>query len=132
MPQAGDWYENRRTKELAQIVVAPEETGGRRLEADLWLQPGGAVMAEHVHDHLHERFTVLAGELAVVLGGVHTVAGPGRVIEVPPGVPHDWSNAGDAVAHVRVEVEGPAPMAARFVEAIEVGFGLANTGRTNA
>jgi quercetin dioxygenase-like cupin family protein len=131
MARAGDWYENVKTKELARLVVAPEETGGTRLEAELFLQPGGAVMGEHVHDAIHERFTVLEGELAVVLGGQRSTAGPGTVIDVPPGRAHDWSNGGAQVARVRVEVEGPAPMATRFSELIEVVFGLANTGRTD-
>jgi mannose-6-phosphate isomerase-like protein (cupin superfamily) len=132
MTRAGDWYENVRTRELAQLLVAPEDTGGARLEAELYLQPGGAVVGEHVHDRLHERFTVVEGTLAVVLDGERSAAGPGAVVDVPPGRAHDWSNAGDGVARVHVEVEGPAPMALRFVELIEVMFGLANTGRTNA
>ena len=50
MARAGDWYENVKTKELARLVVSPEETGGTRLEAELFLQPGGAVVGEHLHD----------------------------------------------------------------------------------
>jgi quercetin dioxygenase-like cupin family protein len=132
MPLTGEWLENRATKERAQVTVSPQDTGGTRLEAELWLEPGGAVMAEHVHDRFHERFTVLSGELAVILDGVHSVARAGDVIDIPAGRAHDWSNAGDTVAHVLVEVEGPAPMATRFAEMIEVGFGLANAGHTDA
>ena len=131
MPRAGEWFENTVTGERARLDVSPDDTGGRRLQAQLWVQPKGAVMAAHVHDHLHERFTVLDGGLAVVLDGRPSVAGPGDVVDVPPGTPHDWSNQGSQVASVRVEIEGAAPMASRFAEAIEVGFGLANTGRTD-
>jgi quercetin dioxygenase-like cupin family protein len=131
MAHAGEWFGNVKTKELAQLKVSPEETGGRRLEAELWLQPGGAVLGEHVHDHLHERFTVLEGELWVVLDGERSVAGPGTVVDVPPGRAHDWSNHGATVAHVRVEVEGQPPTVVRFTELIEVVFGLANTGHTD-
>ena len=99
MAHAGEWFGNVKTKELAQLKVSPEETGGRRLEAELWLEPGGAVLGEHVHDHLHERFTVLDGELMVVLDGERSVAGPGTVVDVPPGRSHDWSNHGATVAH---------------------------------
>jgi quercetin dioxygenase-like cupin family protein len=132
MARAGDWYENVRTGELAQLLVSPEDTGGARLAAELYLQPGGAVVGEHVHDTLHERFTVVEGALAVVLDGQRSTAGPGTVVDVPPGRVHDWSNAGDGVARVHVEVEGPPPMALRFAELIEVVFGLANTRHTNA
>jgi quercetin dioxygenase-like cupin family protein len=131
MARTGDWFQNVKTKELVQLLVSPEETDGTRIEAEMWLQPGGAVAAPHVHDALHERFTVLEGELSVVLDGARSVAGPGAVVDVPPGRAHDWSNAGTTVARVRVEVEGPAPMATRFAEMIEVVFGLANTGHTD-
>ena len=131
MAPAGDWFQNVKTKELAQLKVSPEETGGRRLEAEVWLQPGAAVMAEHVHDHLRERFTVLDGELSVIVDGELSVAGPRAVVDVPSGRAHDWSNRGATVAHVQVEVEGEPPMALRFVEMIEVVFGLANTGHTD-
>jgi quercetin dioxygenase-like cupin family protein len=134
VPESGDWYQNIKTKELARLRVAPVETYGRALAADLWLPPGGAVAAEHVHDHLDERFTVLAGELTVSLAGKVSTAGPGAVIDAFAGEAHEWHNAGDEVAHVLIEVRataGSGPMAVRFVEMIEAGFGLANTGRTN-
>jgi len=102
MPRAGEWFENTVTGERARLDVSPDDTGGRRLQAQLWVQPKGAVMAAHVHDHLHERFTVLDGELAVVLDGRPSVAMPGDVVDVPPGTPHDWSNQGSQVASVRV------------------------------
>lgn len=132
--QAGSWYRNVKTKELARVLVAPHDTDGRRLVAELWLQPGAAVIAEHVHDHLTERFSVVEGELGVSLDGVRSTATAGESAFVPAGVAHDWWNAGGDVARVRFELDaapGSGPMAARFVEMIEVGFGLANSGRTN-
>jgi len=134
MAAAGDWIQNVKTKELARVDVPPEETDGRRAVATLWLQPGAAVVGEHVHDHLVERFTVIEGELGVSLDGVRQTALPGTAVTVPAGAVHDWWNAGAGIAQVRIEVDatpGSGPMAARFVELIEVIFGLANTGRTN-
>jgi quercetin dioxygenase-like cupin family protein len=131
---AGTWVENVKTKELGRLRVSPDETEGRRLVADLWLQPGAAVLGEHVHDHLLERFTVIAGTLSTRLDGVEGQAGAGDVIEIPAGIGHDWWNDGDEVVHARVDVEtvpGSAPMAVRFLEMIEVAFGLANSGHTN-
>ena len=132
MVTAGEWFQNVKTGELAQLLVSPDDNNGTYLKAELLVEPGGAVMGEHVHDRLHERFTVVEGALAVVLDGVGSTARPGAVVDVAPGRAHDWSNGGTEVARVIVEVEGPAPMASRFAEMIETGFGLANTGRTDA
>jgi len=130
----GTWVENVKTRELARLRVSPDETGGERLTSDLWLRPGAAVLGEHVHDSIDERFTVIAGELAVRIDGVESSAGPGEAVEVPAGTGHDWWNASGDVVHARVDVEatpGSGPMAARFLEMIEVAFGLANSGHTN-
>ena len=70
--------------------VGPADTGGRRIESDLWHQPGAAVAGAHVHDHLVERFEVLAGEVAFQLAGDQRVTrSSDRTIEVPAGVVHD-------------------------------------------
>lgn len=116
--------------------VGPADTAGRRVESDLWLQPGAAVAGAHVHDHLVERFEVLAGEVGFLVGRHERVARPGDgAIEVPPGTVHDWWNAADGIAHVRVEVEAatgaPGRPAARFVSAIEATWSLGALGRTN-
>jgi mannose-6-phosphate isomerase-like protein (cupin superfamily) len=134
MHPVGTWFENTKTKELARLRVAPQDAGGERLVADLWLQPGAAVIGEHVHDHLDERFTVIAGRLSVRVDGVESTVGAGGSVEVPAGTGHYWWNDSDEAARVAVEITATpdsGPMAERFVEMIEVGFGLANTGHTN-
>jgi quercetin dioxygenase-like cupin family protein len=134
---AGDWFHNPATGELARVNVGADESDGRRIEVDLWLQPGAAVAGSHRHDHLIERFEVLEGAVSFQLGGVQRVnhAGDGRV-EVAPGVVHDWWNASYEVAHVQVEVEAapgsPGRPAARFVSAIETLWSLAALGEVNA
>jgi mannose-6-phosphate isomerase-like protein (cupin superfamily) len=135
MPAVGSWFENVKTKEFARVDVSPDDTEGLHGVASLWLAPGAAVMGEHVHDHIVERFTIVDGELGVSLDGKRHTASAGETVEVQSGTAHDWWNAGEGVAQVRVEVDatpGSGPMAARFVEMIEAGFGLANSGRTNA
>jgi quercetin dioxygenase-like cupin family protein len=134
---AGSWFHNPATGELARMNVGPAETGGRRIEVDLWLQPGAAVARAHVHDQFTERFEVLAGEVGFQVAGDERAAGPGEgVIEVPAGTVHDWWNAGDGVAHVRVEVaatpEAPGRPAARFGSMIETLWSLGALGRVNA
>jgi quercetin dioxygenase-like cupin family protein len=131
------WLHNPVTGEVARVNVAPPDTGGRRLEVDLWLQPGGAVAREHVHDFLIERYEVLAGEIGFLVAGGERVARPGDgVIEVPAGTVHDWWNGGDGTAHVRVEIQGtPAASgqpAARFLALIETMWSLGALARVNA
>jgi hypothetical protein len=134
---AGTWLHNPVTGELARVNVSPAETDGRRIEVDLWLQPGAAVARAHVHTHLIERFEVLAGDVGVQVAGDETVArAGGGAIEVPVGTVHDWWNAGDGVAHVRVEVaaapRAPGRPAARFLAMIEAMWSLGALGRVNA
>ena len=135
--RAGAWLQNPVTGELARMNVGPAETEGRRVESDLWLQPGAAVAGAHVHEHFVETFEVLEGEVGFQVAGTERIARAGDApIEVPVGVVHDWWNAGATIAHVRVEVEAdPAAEgrpAARFVSMIEAAWSLGALGHVNA
>lgn len=134
-PEARTWLHNPATGEIARF--APFAPDGRRIEVDLWLQPGAAVARAHVHDYCVERFEVLAGEVGFQIAGKESVARAGDgVSEVPAGTVHDWWNAGDGVAHVCVKVEAapsaPGRPAARFVSMIEALWSLGALGRVNA
>src|SRR5690349_1876814 len=101
------WLHNPATGELASYD--PAATDGRRIEVDLWLQPGAAVAKAHVHDHFVERFAVRQGELGFLIGGEQrTVRAGDGIAEVPAGAAHDWWNSGDGIASVRVEVNATA------------------------
>jgi mannose-6-phosphate isomerase-like protein (cupin superfamily) len=130
----GGWLHNPATGEIAHVLSADEN--GRRIEVDLWLQPGAAVAGAHIHDHFVERFEVRAGEVGFQIAGVERTAhARDGVLEVPAGTVHDWWNAGDGVAHVRVEVEAtptaPGQPAARFASMIEALWSLGALGRVN-
>src|SRR5205807_359740 len=62
--------------------------------------------------------------------------GSDGVVEVPAGTVHDWWNAGNGVAQVRVEVAAtdgaPGRPADRFVSMIEALWSLGALGRVNA
>lgn len=131
----GEWLHNPATGEIAHVLAA--DANGRRIEVDLWLQPGAAVAGAHIHDHFVERFRVQAGEVGFqVNGGERTANAGDGVLEVPAGAVHDWWNAGDGVARVRVEVEAastaPGQPAARFASMIEALWSLGALGRVNA
>ena len=89
MSKAGDFFQNPVTGEAAIVRIGTEEGGGELLIADLYIAPGGAVMGEHYHPAIEERFTLIRGVLEVRLSGRPTKAETGVMLLVPPGVPHD-------------------------------------------
>ena len=128
MTTTGDVIENPVTGERAVVRVGTAETGGAFGVVDLYIRPRGAVVGEHWHPAMEERFTVLRGRVDFRLDGRERTAEPGSQIHVPAGVRHDWWNAGDEEALVRVEVRP----AARFEAMILNLFGLAQDGKTKA
>jgi quercetin dioxygenase-like cupin family protein len=127
MLKAGEVYENPVTGERAVIRIGTDTTGGERLVVDLYVQARGAVMGEHFHPKMEERFTVLRGQVGFRLAGWGTIAEPGTELIAPPGTPHDWWNAGPEEALVRIEMRP----AARFEAMIRNAFGLAQDGKVN-
>jgi quercetin dioxygenase-like cupin family protein len=126
--QVGEVWENPVTRERATILELPFDNPEGRVAAELTALAGARVMGEHRHPALVERFTVLEGELTLKLDGRTSVLREGESAVVEPGVWHDWWNASDRDARVRVEVT-PGE---RFAYMIETMFGLARLGHTNA
>ncbi len=126
--EAGWVAENPVTGERGIVLEPPQDNPERRMVAELRVTPGGAVAGEHLHPSVSERFEVLEGTLGVSLDGERSSLEPGAMVEVAPGRWHDWWNAGETTAVVRVEVT-PGD---RFIEAIRTLFGLAVDGKTNA
>jgi quercetin dioxygenase-like cupin family protein len=119
-----------RTRWLANAIIreGSEDTGDQYALVDLYVRPGGAVVGEHVHSYLRERFQVISGQVGFRLDGREEIAGPGQAVMVEPGKPHYFWNAGREEAHVLVQV-WPAR---RFELLIQTLFGLARDGKTNA
>jgi Cupin domain len=99
-------------------MVAP-----RRVE--IWTDPGGGVLADHVHPALEERYEILEGELTFRVDGKARRAGPGERLVVAPGVRHSFQNTGEQPAHL-VVVADPA---LRLRESIEDGAALMRAER---
>ena len=127
MLRAGEVYENPVTGERAVIRIGTDTTGGELLVVDTAVRPGGAVMGEHIHPEMEERFTILRGRVSFRLAGRVAIAEPGDKLIAPPGTPHDWWNAGSEEAVVRFEMRP----AARFEAMIRNAFGLAMDGKVN-
>jgi quercetin dioxygenase-like cupin family protein len=126
--RAGEVYENRVQGDRFVVREGSEDTGGERLVGDLYIRPGGAVAAKHVHAYITERFEVVTGTVRFHVGGRDELARQGEPVEVLPGVVHDWWNVGEDEAHVLVDIR-PAE---RFELMIANLYGLANDGKTNA
>jgi quercetin dioxygenase-like cupin family protein len=126
--EVGDVWENPVTGERGTILELPYKNPEGRATVELTALAGARVVGEHRHPALVERFTVLEGELTVKRDGQTGILGEGESSVIEPGVWHDWWNAADRDARVRVEVT-PGE---RFAHMIETLFGLARLGHTNA
>jgi mannose-6-phosphate isomerase-like protein (cupin superfamily) len=123
----GDVLENSVTGERAIVLVGTDDSRDGKTVCFLGVRPGGAVVGEHVHASITERFRVVCGRLGVRVGGIEGELGPGDEVIVQPGVVHDWWNAGEREAQVVVEIDPGR----RFEIMISTLFGLANDGLTN-
>jgi mannose-6-phosphate isomerase-like protein (cupin superfamily) len=136
MSQCGDVYENKVTGEYAVVLRGSEDRGEGPGIAHLLARPGAAVVGEHFHPHMIERFTVVRGRLDARIAGQVLSLEPGQSATVEAGTVHDWWNGSTTEdAHVIVEVdrspgaEGIDPN--RFELLIGMLFGLANDGKVD-
>ena len=126
--EPGEVWENPVTRERAVVLELPWQNAEGRVVAELTALPGARVAGEHLHPALHERFSVLQGELTVLRDTRRSGLHAGESAHIEPGVWHDWWNEAQADAVVRVEVT-PGE---RFAHMIETLFGLAREGHVNA
>jgi quercetin dioxygenase-like cupin family protein len=125
--EIGEVWENPVNRERVTILERPWDNGAGRVVAELTARVGARVVGEHRHPDLVEQFTVLEGELTVKRDGQVSILHTGETGVVERGVWHDWWNASDRDARVRVQIT-PGE---RFVHMIETFFGLARLGHTD-
>ena len=123
--QPGQTLDNPVTGERFTFIHTAGSTGGELLAFDLTLRPGGAVPIPHVHPIQTERFAVTGGRVRFRVGLRTIVAGPGDVVEIPPGVIHGFANREDADACIRVEVRPALAMEEMLAEVVA----MAEAGR---
>ena len=123
----GEVWENPVTRERATILERPWDNPAGRVTAELTALVGARVMGAHRHPALVEQFTVIEGDLTVKRNDQTRIFHQGETAVIEAGVWHDWWNAGDRDARVRVEVT-PGE---RFAHMIETFFGLARLGHTD-
>jgi mannose-6-phosphate isomerase-like protein (cupin superfamily) len=115
---------NSATGETVRFVRTAAETGGELLVMEArWSNPQHAT-PPHLHPTMEERWHVLEGKVAYLIGGEETVAGPGDQVTAPAGVMHSNRNVGGAPALIRIEMRP----ALRWEEFIRQLFALASEG----
>ena len=124
----GEVWENPVNRERLTILERWRDNPEGRVTIEMTALVGARVVGEHRHPAMVEKFTALRGELTVKRNGQTGILHQGETSIVEAGVWHDWWNAGDRDAVVRVEVT-PGE---RFVHMIETFFGLARLGYTNS
>jgi len=102
--QIGEVWENPITRERATILELPDQNPERRVVGELLALAGARVVGEHRHPGIVERFTVLEGELTIKRDGQPSTLRQGDTATIEPDVWHDWWNASDRDARVRVDV----------------------------
>ena len=127
MFKRGDVFDNPITGERATIRLGTRETRGDRLVVDLELRGAGFGSPLHLHPSIHERLRVVSGTVGVSIDGRVSIADLDKTIEIPPGVPHRFWNAGIVEAKLIMDVR-PAN---RFEAFIRNMIGLAQDGKTN-
>ena len=125
MASIGQQLENPVTGEKLTFVETAASTDGERVVVDLELVAGGKVPGVHVHPKQEEKFEVLQGTMKFRYGMKKIVAEAGETVVVPAGVIHDFRNAGDETAHVRVTISP----ALKMEEMFETNVALANEGK---
>jgi quercetin dioxygenase-like cupin family protein len=127
MAFTGQTLVNPASGERITFRMTAAETNGAFVAIDLELARGARVPGGlHIHPLQEERFEIVRGVIRFRLGRERILAGPGEVVVVPPGVPHDFANADDETALVRVEIRPALKMELLF----ETAVALAEQGRT--
>jgi mannose-6-phosphate isomerase-like protein (cupin superfamily) len=121
MARPGQTLHNPASGERITFRATAAQTGGALVAIDLDLPPGGRVPGPlHIHPNQEERFEVVTGRMRFRLGRERVTAGPGEIVVVPAGVRHDFANAGDTDALVRVEIRPALNMERLFETAVRL------------
>ncbi len=127
MAQSGDTVEIPSGEKFV-FLRTSAETGGKLLELEFHVNPGGFTARPHVHWDVEERVNVVSGRVLVTVSGEESSLGPGESVVVPMKQGHMVEVQGDEQAVFVVQV---AP-ARDFEELFETIFGLYRDGKISA
>jgi|SRR5690349_8601219 len=120
--------ENPQSGERIVIRRGAADTAGQLLEFDVFLQPGAHVPAGHSHPSQQEQFHILEGSVRFRVASRTFVLGPGSQLSVGAGTSHWFGNAGDGLAHLRVEVRPALRMEDVFATSVRCADSTAGAG----
>jgi quercetin dioxygenase-like cupin family protein len=115
-------------KDYVTFLKTSEETNGEQTLVEVELAPNGGV-GLHYHKTYSEKFDCLDGELKVQAGKIVHALSPGESITAAPLINHRFFNTSDQVCKFRVELR---PASRGFEQSLQIGYGLARDGETNA
>jgi quercetin dioxygenase-like cupin family protein len=128
----GDVFDNPVTGERATIRLGTRESMGERLIVDLVLRGTGFGYPLHLHPSMHERLTMVSGHVGLSVDGVASKPKLGKTIEIGPGVPHRFWNAGIYEARLTLDIRPANRIEAYKFEAFTRNMiGLSQDGKTD-
>jgi hypothetical protein len=119
---------NRHTGEILQMQRVREANGQVILIVEGSLPPRSSGPPLHVHFKEHEQGRVAAGILGAIVGNKKITVQAGEPVDLPPGVPHRWWNAGEDLLEFKGRVV-PVIDLDRFLQAIFAVVNASHSGR---
>ena len=119
---------NRHTGEILQMQRVREANGQVILIVKGSLPPHSSGPPLHVHFKEHEQGRVAAGALGAIVGNKKITVQAGEPVDLPPGVPHRWWNAGEDMLEFKGRVV-PVIDLDRFLQAIFAVGNASHSGR---
>ena len=119
---------NRHTGEILQMQRVREANGQVILIVEGSLPPHSSGPPLHVHFKEHEQGRVAAGTLGAIVGNKKITVQAGEPVDLPPGVPHRWWNAGEDLLEFKGRVV-PVIDLDRFLQAIFAVVNASPSGR---
>jgi quercetin dioxygenase-like cupin family protein len=127
MAYRGKKIDNPSAKMSIHFLQTKNDTGGKLLEMEATYQPHSTEPVAHYHPFQEEDFTVLAGELTVIIKGQRSILKAGDSLHVAQGVEHAMYNNSNNKTVVNWQVR-PAMDTEHL---LETTAGLASDGRVN-
>lgn len=127
MAYKGKIIRNEVTGQSIRFVTTAKESRGELLEMVTTYAPHSTPPAPHYHPLQHEEFSVLEGELTIMVDERTIILRKGQSIDIPKNCNHSMWNASAAKTIVSWKI-APALNTEYF---LEIATGLANDGKVN-